>query len=108
MRAILAVTGRMDARGEKVLLEREGTLARTRQLTFGSLLLTLALVCGLVGRNRPPAYRLSPTTASESTWLPWRLPPAVPLPSGFQLVPFQRARWLTVWLGSMRLKRPPM
>ena len=47
MRAILAVTARMDARGEQVLLERETTLARTRQLTLGSLLLTLAIAAGL-------------------------------------------------------------
>ncbi len=47
MRTILSVTGRMDARGEKVLLEREGTLARSRQLTLGSLLLTLAVAAGL-------------------------------------------------------------
>ncbi|HYH42830.1 MAG TPA: histidine kinase dimerization/phospho-acceptor domain-containing protein, partial [Burkholderiales bacterium] len=47
MRAILAVTARMDARGEKVLSEREATLARTRQLTLGSLLLTLAIAAGI-------------------------------------------------------------
>jgi signal transduction histidine kinase len=47
MRAILAVTARMDDRGEQVLVERERTLARTRQLTLGSLLLTLAVAAGI-------------------------------------------------------------
>lgn len=47
MRSILTVTARMDARGEKVLVERESTLARTRQLTLGSLLLTLAIAAGI-------------------------------------------------------------
>jgi signal transduction histidine kinase len=47
MRAILALTGRMDSRGEQVLLERERTLARTRQLTLGSMLLTLAVAAGI-------------------------------------------------------------
>jgi light-regulated signal transduction histidine kinase (bacteriophytochrome) len=37
----------MDARGEQVLIERETTLARTRQLTLGSLLLTLAIAAGI-------------------------------------------------------------
>lgn len=47
MRAIGAVTVRMDERGESALREREDTLARTRQLTFGSLLLTLAVAAGI-------------------------------------------------------------
>jgi signal transduction histidine kinase len=47
MRAISEVTGRMEERGEKLLLQREDTLARTRQLTFGSLLLTLAVAAGI-------------------------------------------------------------
>ena len=47
MRAILDITTRMDDRGEAVLLQRESTLARTRQLTLGSLLLTLAVAAGI-------------------------------------------------------------
>ena len=47
MRAILEVTTRMDERGEAVLVQRENTLARTRQLTLGSLLLTLAVAAGI-------------------------------------------------------------
>ena len=47
MRAIHAATARMDARGEKVLIEREAKLARTRQLTLVSLLLTLAVAAGI-------------------------------------------------------------
>lgn len=47
MQAIAAVTARMDERGEDLLIEREDTLARTRQLTFGSLLLTLGVAAGL-------------------------------------------------------------
>lgn len=47
MAAIQMVTSRMDNRGEEVLLEREETLARTRQLTLGSLLLTLAVAAGI-------------------------------------------------------------
>jgi signal transduction histidine kinase len=47
MRAILEITTRMDDRGEAVLLQRENTLARTRQLTLGSLLLTLAVAAGI-------------------------------------------------------------
>jgi signal transduction histidine kinase len=47
MRAILAATTRMNDRGEAVLLQRESTLARTRQLTLGSLLLTLAVAAGI-------------------------------------------------------------
>jgi signal transduction histidine kinase len=47
MRAILAATTRMNDRGESVLLQRESTLARTRQLTLGSLLLTLAVAAGI-------------------------------------------------------------
>ena len=47
MAAIQTVTGRMDNRAEEVLLQREATLARTRQLTLGSLLLTLAVAAGI-------------------------------------------------------------
>ena len=47
MRAIRDATARMDERSEKLLLQREETLARTRQLTFGSLLLTLAVAAGI-------------------------------------------------------------
>jgi signal transduction histidine kinase len=47
MRAILEVTTRMDDRSEAVLLQRENTLARTRQLTLGSLLLTVAVAAGI-------------------------------------------------------------
>jgi signal transduction histidine kinase len=47
MRAILELTTRMDERGEAVLIQRENTLARTRQLTLGSLLLTLAVATGI-------------------------------------------------------------
>ena len=47
MRAILSVTTRMDDRGEAVLVQRENTLARTRQLTLGSLLLTVAVAAGI-------------------------------------------------------------
>jgi light-regulated signal transduction histidine kinase (bacteriophytochrome) len=47
MRAILGATTRMNDHGESVLLQREGTLARTRQLTLGSLLLTLAVAAGI-------------------------------------------------------------
>jgi signal transduction histidine kinase len=47
MRAILEITTRMDDRGEAVLVQRENALARTRQLTLGSLLLTLAVAAGI-------------------------------------------------------------
>jgi signal transduction histidine kinase len=47
MRAILRATTHMNDRGESVLLQRESTLARTRQLTLGSLLLTLAVAAGI-------------------------------------------------------------
>ena len=47
MRAIEALTARMDERGETLLLQRESTLARTRELTLGSLLLTLAVAAGI-------------------------------------------------------------
>ena len=47
MQAISAVTARIDERSEKLLLQRENTLARTRQLSFGSLLLTLAVAAGI-------------------------------------------------------------
>ncbi len=47
MRAIAEVTARMDARSEELLRQREDTLGRTRELTFGSLLLTLALAAGI-------------------------------------------------------------
>ena len=47
MRAIRDATARMDERSEKLLLQREDTMARTRQLTFGSLLLTLAVAAGI-------------------------------------------------------------
>jgi signal transduction histidine kinase len=47
MRALQAVTARMDERGEALLLERESTLSRSRELTLGSLLLTLAIAAGI-------------------------------------------------------------
>ncbi|HUP94929.1 MAG TPA: ATP-binding protein [Burkholderiales bacterium] len=47
MQAISAVTARIDERSEKLLLQRENTLARTRQLSFGSLLFTLAVAAGI-------------------------------------------------------------
>ena len=47
MQAISAVTSRIDERSEKLLLQRENTLARTRELSFGSLLLTLAVAAGI-------------------------------------------------------------
>ena len=37
----------MDERGEALLLERESTLSRSRELTLGSLLLTLAIAAGI-------------------------------------------------------------
>ena len=37
----------MDERGEALIRERESTLSRTRELTLGSLLLTLAIATGL-------------------------------------------------------------
>lgn len=37
----------MDERGEVLLRERESTLSRTRELTLGSLLLTLAIAAGI-------------------------------------------------------------
>ena len=47
MRSLQAVTARMDERGEALLLERESTLSRSRELTLGSLLLTLAIAAGI-------------------------------------------------------------
>ena len=47
MRTLQSLTGRMDERGEALLLERESTLSRSRELTLGSLLLTLAVAAGI-------------------------------------------------------------
>jgi signal transduction histidine kinase len=47
MGAIREIAARMDDRGANLLVQREATLSRSRELTLGSLLLTLAVAVGM-------------------------------------------------------------
>lgn len=66
MSTLQAVTARMDERGEARLLERESTLSRSRELTLGSLLLTLAIAAGIfLTLSRGISREMAARAASE-------------------------------------------